>query len=746
MLENPGHAAAASAAPVGADAQSNRKHHRSPRPRLSCEECRSRKLSCDRNLPCQRCVRSGKPERCSFTNGVRSRLSPFSPAPTSAPTRLNSDLYDQIRELRSEVAELRQRVNSNDSVARPLGLPLPDARQDPGTVDSGQTLLPEREPEYAQVRDLGASHTHIADTAQHDPKDPCSRSVQGYYRQHSLFRFFAEIPQLFGLIKETANEHFKPRNINLNKAKLTPTDALNLDVAQLAALLPPDRDAETLISTYLDEFERVHRVVHSTTYHPSQNENIVARLRGSQNNSKIALLLSMMTIAVTMGPPSPLRPGSDAFSRVATRYKQKVPDWIYACEKWLRLQNFKRRGLEYYQVSCLVYLAKRINGIKKKRFWNETGALIQEAVMDGLHRDPPSTDSPYTKEMKRRIWSTLRELDLQNSFEHGLPTLLHCLDSDVAAPANVEDGEFNEESETIPTKPMSPYQYTRASYQHLSARSWQLRLAISRLLNGDGSCKPPSEWDVLNASSKITEAMGALPFPLKPAGSDSSDWANLEGPFTWRTLTCQLNDCILALHRHRLQRGDANFSSFSEDVCYTTAKDILSSYKNVPEIQLRSLILLRADILTASLTLTRISLQQPLSQLLPSLIPGATNPELLKYSSALTLLEQCLPIIEERYIDCFNGEPWYPLTMLGAIMLLKIHLGTESRQTAKSSAAQRFLSLYYKHVAEQAAAIPDDDDGDAEMTPSESLVNFDFCDFDLDWDKVMGGEQPGALE
>lgn len=73
-----------------------------------------------------------------------------------------------------------------------------------------------------------------------------------------------------------------------------------------------------------------------------------------------------------------------------------------------------------------------------------------------------------------------------------------------------------------------------------------------------------------------------------------------------------------------------------------------------------------------------------------------TNPE-----SAIILLEQCLPLMEERYLRCLYGEPWCFVTMCAAIMLLKIRLGQESWQTAKSSCAQRFLDLHYKHFGGQ---------------------------------------------
>lgn len=72
--------------------------------------------------------------------------------------------------------------------------------------------------------------------------------------------------------------------------------------------------------------------------------------------------------------------------------------------------------------------------------------------------------------------------------------------------------------------------------------------------------------------------------------------------------------------------------------------------------------------------------------------------------ATIGLLEQCLPFAEERYLRCLHGEPWCPLTMYGILMLLKIQLGQQTSQTAKSACAHRFLDLYYKHFSRQATS------------------------------------------
>jgi hypothetical protein len=109
-----------------------------------------------------------------------------------------------------------------------------------------------------------------------------------------------------------------------------------------------------------------------------------------------------------------------------------------------------------------------MNIVRKKRYWKETGFLMQDAISEGLHCEPPPTDSPYMREMRKRIWFTIRELDLQNSFEYGLPTFLNGIESSFEAPANLVDEVFDalEAPKVLPiSKPVSLFTCTSYQYQ-----------------------------------------------------------------------------------------------------------------------------------------------------------------------------------------------------------------------------------------------------------------------------------------
>ncbi|KAL7904156.1 hypothetical protein GGI35DRAFT_464029 [Trichoderma velutinum] len=60
----------------------------SPRPRrppVVCDQCRIRKLKCDRKFPCNRCLKAVDKRVCTYTKAPRPRSLPVSPAESQVP-------------------------------------------------------------------------------------------------------------------------------------------------------------------------------------------------------------------------------------------------------------------------------------------------------------------------------------------------------------------------------------------------------------------------------------------------------------------------------------------------------------------------------------------------------------------------------------------------------------------------------------------------------------------------------------
>ncbi|KAK1252346.1 hypothetical protein MKX08_003533 [Trichoderma sp. CBMAI-0020] len=611
------------------------------------------------------CLRTGRADQCEFETKPRLGLPPTD---NSAQLEQIKSNHSEILNLRSELFQLREL----------LSRPGPQQGRDAIVGDVQVDEVSKRSDEIEAKEAISSSRNAIS-TNNDSPPDPRDKSPRGYYRRHTLLRFFSEIPRLFPFIKETADQWLKPYGIYIKKNKSARDDGWRMKMASqeqplLANHLPPKGDTDALVAIYLNNFEQLHRIVHVPTF-SREYMNFWTPGR-TRYPTMAAMILSMLAVSISAAPQIA---GSSPIPAV---YRHMSEQWIAAVDDWLRLQSSKHRKLVHYQVSCLIYIARRMHVVNKKRFWKDTGSLIQDAITDGLHRNPPLTDTLFIREMKKRIWFTVRELELQNSFECGLLTLLHNIECDVEAPVNLADEDFDDATVHSPIERLPNY-YTESSYQFHSFRSWSLRLEISRRLFGSGAFRIPEYDEVLRYTHEITKAINDLPPWGNCRAGDKRD------PYlflTFSMLEFQLKECLLALHRPYVDRDDGKYP-LSENVCYQTSREILFSNIGLANLGVQSLAQLREDLSIASLHMTRITLLQP---------EGSASIIMSNAMSTVDLLEQCLPIIEEKYLRV--ADPWIFFIMCTAIMLIKMHLGKESRQTAKSSCARRFLDLYYKNV------------------------------------------------
>lgn len=138
-------------------------------------------LSCDRNLPCHRCTRSGRPEECSFEAATAQGVLSTNSA-SQDPAHWDSD---EIRDLRAEVALLRGllAVSHPQHANRRVGDDIGDV------AEQGQT---------SPLNEIPHTDQGPVDVVHHKKVlDPKQRSPSGYYKQHILLKFFIEVNYSF---------------------------------------------------------------------------------------------------------------------------------------------------------------------------------------------------------------------------------------------------------------------------------------------------------------------------------------------------------------------------------------------------------------------------------------------------------------------------------------------------------------------------------------------------------------------
>lgn len=674
------------------------------RVRLSCLECRRRKLSCDRGFPCERCIKSGTPDRCSYEsrNGEVVNASSGVPPPFAQldsrrfgvdpaiglsprdPEYARQD-HDRIRRLELEIAQLKNQLTR------------PGVNFDGSTV-AATTTSPVTQKDDANPGEPDPSvrevHESIEATNMSGDKGEL-RFFRGrgfrtrYFGPHNASMAFVELTGLCPFMKETADEWLRPVILHDRKDRkrrqYDREQIFEKQDADLEALLPTREEADALINVYLDQFEQVHRIVHIPTFRKEYEQYWDNPGTPKRYAAFTALILSMMAVSSCVHTHDHLK-----FVGMMSNARHWAEKWIKACDQWSQKQSQKHRRLIHYQVACMLYLGKRVNTIKKKRFWTGSGALIQDGIAVGLHREPSHMAAKITvfhQEMRRRIWATVQEFDMQASFDHGLPTLVSQLHYDTNAPRNLDDDDFDESTTVLPpSKPAK--EYTFSSFQNLARQSLPLRLELSRLLTG-----PLSDIDydqVIRYTNDLTQEIDSLP-------SWDTNTTNTKGTknpmIAYTLLHVQLRQYIIPLHQPYLKLRKQNSKyQYSEIIYYNAARDVVLLHDKLYDQGVRSLNFLREDALTTAINLCSVTMLQP---------RGSTNMIMINSHHTLKLIEKCISMKEDRLLRCGNNEPWGYSIMCAALGLLEAHLGTKEPEIAKSTSAERFVNLHYRLLANQ---------------------------------------------
>ena len=84
--------------------------------------------------------------------------------------------------------------------------------------------------------------------------------------------------------------------------------------------------------------------------------------------------------------------------------------------------------------------------------WVLVGMIVRLAMRMGYHRDPKNYKeiTPFQGELRRRVWTFVRQSDLLFSFQLGLPSMIRLGDCDTELPRNLFDDEFDENTKVLP--------------------------------------------------------------------------------------------------------------------------------------------------------------------------------------------------------------------------------------------------------------------------------------------------------
>lgn len=203
-----------------------------------------------------------------------------------------------------------------------------------------------------------------------------------------------------------------------DKAKLSSPQHRVLTVHSLRSLLPERQTVDALLKVYFDTFETTLRIIHVPSFQRAYST--YWDMHTAEDSEMDAVILAILACTVCCSTHQTPR-----YNHTGSTFHSKGVLWSRACQAWLRRQSYKRKSLATLQVRCLRLLALATTREKVKEYYQEVQFHVALMRSSGMHRDPSifgTRCSIIEGEMRRRLWATTMELELQASLDKGKTT------------------------------------------------------------------------------------------------------------------------------------------------------------------------------------------------------------------------------------------------------------------------------------------------------------------------------------
>ena len=354
---------------------------------------------------------------------------------------------------------------------------------------------------------------------------------------------------------------------NSKKANIDGTLDASAALSRMLDILPIRSICEKHVKVYLTYWEKVFRILHIPTFLEECERFWEAQdPRTPAFSSFVPQLIAVLAVAFSTDS------GGFADRRSAEDLSQTCRDLVRA---WLDSLNSKKRNeLSALRAHTLVVLAEMMMMTPINKLWTATGTLVRSAMNMGLHRDPgDSTEfSIFQREMRRRIWVSIVELDLQTSLTHGMPTMVREGDFQCFSPANVNDIDLFEAMTELPESKPS-HEFTDSLTQLILVKSLSRRLMALSIADR-ASLKMDSQ-EVLECGADLERSLEDFPVSLKFGSTERNEVPGLF--FNQVMLNLYIRRTLLSLYRplifHKSREGS---SAKARDACLGSSLAILN--------------------------------------------------------------------------------------------------------------------------------------------------------------------------
>ncbi|TGJ80647.1 hypothetical protein E0Z10_g8119 [Xylaria hypoxylon] len=205
---------------------------------------------------------------------------------------------------------------------------------------------------------------------------------------------------------------------------------------RMADVLPSKAACDHLVQFYMDESETLYRVLHI----PSFMSQYKQYWEGNQQPDYfLPQLLSILCIGYRL-----FKAGKGQFHN--DREGIHMPTACALVRAWLdSLRGKQLVEFSSLQTEVLALMAQRVLNTQNHEAWQHLGLLVRMAMTMGLHRDPSEFSHkilPFWAEQRRKLWTTILELDIHLSMQCNLPSCIREGDFTCKPPRNLNDDEL----------------------------------------------------------------------------------------------------------------------------------------------------------------------------------------------------------------------------------------------------------------------------------------------------------------
>lgn len=337
-------------------------------------------------------------------------------------------------------------------------------------------------------------------------------------------------------------------------------------MALMERVLPSHEVSDKLVAVYFDNHEVSTRVLHR----PSFWAKCKQFWQGSEaDKNMLPQLLAVVLIASRLG--------DGGFARVPSESSVSAESVFRLLRAWVSsLSSKQRMESSVLQTQCLVLIAQQLYPSEHDLLIADSAALVRSAITMGLHRDPGEFPkiSIFQGELRRRLWMTIMELDLQNCLVAGMHPMIRNGEFTTSFPADACDEDLYENMARSPRHKEAP---AGGTLYTMLTETLQLRLEALESVNN--VCRAMESVEALKCVCVLKVRLDAFRDVQKhlPFFNGRSGQETLGHDFNAVLVIIHIHRSIISVCREHIFQHPTNETIHKlEEICVGSSLDILS--------------------------------------------------------------------------------------------------------------------------------------------------------------------------